>query len=91
MCIRVEHSMNLCESVTLVVVLKFVSGRILLFLKLKWEAHLDTLVDWLLTASSSARSWQQAQELISGLCLGARARFLPFNRTQSRAVRQCTV
>jgi len=59
------------------VVLKFVSGRILLFLKLKWEAHLDTLVDWLLTASSSARSWQQAQELISGLCLGARVRFLP--------------
>jgi len=72
MCIRVEHSMNLCESVTLVVVLKFVSGRILLFLKLKWEAHLDTLVDWLLTASSSARSWQ----------IGSRTNFGTLSRCQ---------
>ena len=29
---------------------------------------------------------RQARELISGPCLGARARFLSFNRTQSRAV-----
>jgi hypothetical protein len=29
---------------------------------------------------------RQAQELISGPCLGAKARFLSFNRTQSRAV-----
>ena len=29
---------------------------------------------------------RRAQELISGPCLGAKARFLPFNRTQSRAV-----
>jgi hypothetical protein len=34
-------------------------------------------------------SWytqRQAQELISGPCLGAKARFLSFDRTQSRAV-----
>jgi hypothetical protein len=29
---------------------------------------------------------RQARELISGPCLGAKARFLSFNRTQSRAV-----
>ena len=29
---------------------------------------------------------KQARELISGPCLGAKARFLSFNRTQSRAV-----
>ena len=29
---------------------------------------------------------RQAPELISGSCLGAKARFLSFNRTQSRAV-----
>ena len=29
---------------------------------------------------------RQAQELILGPCLGAKAKFLPFNRTQSRAV-----
>jgi len=29
---------------------------------------------------------RQTRELISGLCLGAKARFLSFNRTQSRAV-----
>jgi hypothetical protein len=29
---------------------------------------------------------RQAQELISGSCPGAKARFLPFNRTQSKAV-----
>ena len=29
---------------------------------------------------------RQARELISGPCLGAKARFLPFNRTKSRAV-----
>jgi len=29
---------------------------------------------------------RQAQELISGPCLGAKARLLSFNRTQSRAV-----
>jgi hypothetical protein len=29
---------------------------------------------------------RQARELISGLCLGAKARFLSFNRTHSRAV-----
>ena len=29
---------------------------------------------------------RQAQELISGSCLGAKARFLSFNRAQSRAV-----
>jgi len=31
-------------------------------------------------------SQRQARELISGPCLGAKARFLPFNRTQSRTV-----
>jgi len=30
------------------VILKFVAGSILLFLKLKQGVHLDTLVDWLL-------------------------------------------
>jgi len=30
---------------------------------------------------------RQAQELISGTCLGAKAKFLSFDRTQSRAVR----
>ena len=29
---------------------------------------------------------RQAQEVISGPCLGAKAKFLSFNRTQSRAV-----
>jgi hypothetical protein len=29
---------------------------------------------------------RQARELISGTCLGAKARFLSFNKTQSRAV-----
>ena len=38
------------------------------------------------TNHSPSNNQRQAQELILGPCLGATARFLTFNRTQSRAV-----
>jgi hypothetical protein len=37
--------------------------------------------------ASLGNTQQKAQELFSGPCLGAKARFLSFDRTQSRAVK----
>jgi hypothetical protein len=41
-------------------------------------------ISW--TLRGSFYTQRQARELISGLCLGAKAKVLSFNRTQSRAV-----
>ena len=56
---------------------------------LVWQATVTGLICNTRVPNIHERSWwhpRQAQELILGPCLGAKARFLSFNRTQSRAV-----
>jgi hypothetical protein len=54
-----------------------------------WQATVTGLICNTHVPNIHERSWwhpRQAQELILGPCLGAKATFLSFNRTQSRAV-----